>query len=437
MAGHSHFTVDSVEEWYQFAPEKKKQLIIGMLIGLGLAAIGAFLISKGWNIGAVEHHEHAAGAHEANAEHGLSPLGKRIIANLWVNGILFTGISVIGMFFVCYQYLAWAGWSSVLKRVPEAFPSFLPYSLGMMIVIYLVFGKEMFHWMHDGVMDKGSEHYDAIIAGKSGFLNKPFFLARMIFTFATWFGIWKMFRKVSLLEDEIGGDEHWYKMKNIARGFIFVFAVTSSTNAWDWVMSIDTHWFSTMFGWYTFASWHVTGLAVIMLTILYLQDNGYMKYVNDNHLHDLGKFMFAFSIFWTYVWFCQFLLIYYANLPEETIYYKERFSGYGGIYKAPFFINFFLNFVFPFLVLMTRDAKRNKLFLKIGACGIVMGHYFDFYNNVMPGMVGENAGFGILEWGFILFFACAFAFVVLNELTKASLVAKNHPMLEEALHHDI
>jgi hypothetical protein len=436
MAGHSHFTVDSVEEWYQIAPEKKKQLIIGMLIGLGMAAIGAFLISKGWGIG-IEHHEHASGAHEAHAEHGLSPLMKRVIANLWVNGILFTGISVIGMFFVCYQYLAWAGWSSVFKRVPEAFPAFLPYSLGMMLVIYLVFGKDIFHWMHDGVMDKGSEHYDAIIAGKSGFLNKPFFLFRMVFTFVTWFGIWKMFRKVSLLEDELGGDEHWYKMKNIARAFIFVFAVTSSTNAWDWVMSIDTHWFSTMFGWYTFASWHVTGLAVIMLTILYLQDCGYMKYVNDSHLHDLGKFMFAFSIFWTYVWFCQFLLIYYANLPEETIYYKERFSGYGGIYKAPFFINFFLNFIFPFMVLMTRDAKRNKLFLKIGACGIVMGHYFDFYNNVMPGVVGANAGFGILEWGFILFFACAFALVILNELTKASLVAKNHPMLEEALHHDI
>lgn len=435
MAEHSHsFNPADHEQWYDFTSESKRKLLLGALAGLVILLVGTFLVSKGWGIG-IEHHDHAHAAGEH--DHGLSPVYKRLIANLWVNGVYFSGIAVIGMFFVCYQYLSWAGWSSVFKRIPEAFPSFLPFSLGVLIVIYLVFGKELFHWLHEGVTDPNSENYDKIIAGKSGYLNYGFFLGRMIFTFVAWYGLWLLMRKRSLLEDELGGDEHWYKMKTIARAFVFVFAVTSSTNAWDWVMSIDTHWFSTMFGWYTFASWHVSGIAVIILAILALKDKGYLPEVNENHLHDLGKFMFAFSIFWTYVWFSQFLLIYYANLPEETIYFRERFSGYGGIYKGPFFINILMNFIFPFLVLMTRDAKRTPIFLKIGAWGVLIGHYFDFYNNIMPGVVGADAGFGLMEWGTILLFASLFAFFYYNTLSKASLIAKNHPMLEEALHHDI
>lgn len=436
MAEHlHHFNPEDHEQWYDFTSESKRKLLFGALAGLVILLVGTFLVSKGWGIG-IEHHDHAHAAGHDH-DHGLAPVFKRLIANLWVNGVYFSGIAVIGMFFVCYQYLSWAGWSSVFKRIPEAFPAFLPFSIGLLIVIYVLFGKDIFHWLHEGITDPNSENYDKIIAGKSSYLNFGFFLGRMIFTLVAWYGLWLLMRKRSLLEDELGGDEHWYKMKTIARAFVFVFAVTSSTNAWDWVMSIDTHWFSTMFGWYTFASWHVSGIAVIILAILALKEKGYLPEVNENHLHDLGKFMFAFSVFWTYVWFAQFLLIYYANLPEETIYFRERFSGYGGIYKAPFFINIFMNFVFPFLVLMTRDAKRTPIFLKIGAWGVLIGHYFDFYNNIMPGVVGADAGFGLMEWGTILLFASLFAFVYYNTLSKASLVAKNHPMLEEALHHDI
>lgn len=437
MAGHSHFSPDSIEEWFEFRSESKRKLLIGMVVGVALLLIGAFLVSKGWGIG-IEHHEHAHAAGGAHAhEHGLSPLMKRIVANLWLNGVYFSGIAVIGMFFVCYQYLSWAGWSSVFKRVPEAFPQFLLVTGPIMLIVFFLFGKDLFHWMHDGITDPASENYDKIIAGKSGYLNMPFYVIRTVAYFVVWYGLWRWMRKHSLAEDELGGDAHWYKMKLVARLFVLFFAVSSSTSAWDWVMSIDSHWFSTMFGWYTFASWHVSSIAVIILTILYLKDNGYMKYVNENHLHDLGKLMFGFSVFWTYVWFAQFLLIYYANLPEETIYFRERFSGFDHKYQATFFLNVFLNFVFPFLVMMSRDAKRTPIFLKIGAWGIVVGHYIDFYNNIMPGVVGADGGMGLIEWGTVLLFACAFGYVVLNELTKGSLVPKNHPMLEEALHHDI
>jgi len=307
----------------------------------------------------------------------------------------------------------------------------------LLLGLFLVFKHDLFHWTHEGLFDKSSAEYDPIIAGKQGFLNQPFYLIRLLFSLGAWYALWRMLRKTSIQEDELGGTEHWYRMKNISRVFILVFAVTSATSAWDWVMSIDSHWFSTMFAWYMFASWHVTGLAVITLTILYLKDQGYLRSVNESHLHDMGKYMFAFSIFWMYLWFSQFLLIYYANFPEETIYFRDRFTGYGGIYKAPFFLNLFLNFVFPFLALMTRDAKRTPVFMKVAAWGIVIGHYIDFYQMIMPGAVGASGGFGLIEFGTVLLFASGFALVVNIQLTKASLVAKNHPMLEEAVYHDI
>jgi hypothetical protein len=440
MAEHHDFNPAEMEEWYQFTPEHRRRLITGMIVGLLVLIVGAFLVSKGWGIGIEHAHEaggHAHGAHEGPEHHETAGWLKRVIASLWLNSVFFTGIAGVGMFFVAIQYLSWAGWSSILKRVPEAFPAFLPISVVLLLGLFFLFKHDLFHWTHEGLYDPNSEEYDAIIAGKKGFLNQPFYLIRMVFTLGAWYGLWRMLRSTSIREDELGGTEHWYRMKNISRVFILVFAVTSSISAWDWVMSIDTHWFSTMFGWYLFASWHVTTLAVIALGVLYLKDQGYLRWVNESHLHDLGKYIFAFSIFWTYTWFSQFLLIYYANLPEEIIYFKERFTGYGGIYKAPFFLNLFLCFVFPFLTLMTRDAKRTPVFMKVACWGVVIGHYFDFYQMIMPGAVGAEGGFGLIELGTILLFASLFGFVYYNQLTKASLVAKNHPMLEEAVHHDI
>lgn len=429
--------VPSVEEQYEFAPETKRRLLIGGIAGLVLVGLGAFLLASG--VGSHEAHE---AAHSAATEAGHGGGHEyhwttRLWANIWLNSVYFTGLSVVGMFFLSYTYLAQAGWHVAFKRIPEAMPAFLPFTGIVMLITFFVAGHDLFHWTHKELFEVGNAAYDPIIAGKKGFLNTPFYLIRMVLYFALWYGLWLMLRKQSLLEDELGGLEPYNKSIRFGTMFLVVFAVTSSTSAWDFVMSIDTHWFSTMFGWYTLASWHVSGLAVITLTVVTLKEHGYLKAVNASHLHDLGKFVFAFSIFWTYVWFAQFMLIYYANLPEEIIYYEERFSGFGGIYKAPFFINLILNFVFPFLVLMTRDAKRTNIFLKIACWGVLVGHYFDFYTNIMPGTVGEHGGFGPLEFGMILIFACLFIWSVANQLTKANLVPVNHPMLEETVHHDI
>jgi hypothetical protein len=224
-------------------------------------------------------------------------------------------------------------------------------------------------------------------------------------------------------------------MRKLSAYFLVIFAVSSSVSAWDWVMSIDTHWFSTMFGWYVFASWWVTGLAVIALIVANLKTAGYLKMVNGNHLHDLGKFIFGFSIFWTYIWFCQFMLIYYANIPEETIYFYQRMKV--APYSWIFFANLFLNFVLPFLLLMTRDAKRHVSMLKVVCPIVIVGHWFDFYNMVTPGVMQGNGGIGFLEIGLGLVFAAFFLYVVLSSLSKFSLVAKNHPFMNESMNHHI
>lgn len=437
---HKHET-PSLDESFDFSPELRKKLIISAIIGIVMVALGAFLIKNHWSIGvwdAGHGAEHAAAGEHGGEHHGAT-LFSRIIANIWMNSVYFLGISVVGVFFLSYNYVAKAGWYTSFKRVPEAFPSFIIVPAIIMLALFLIPDTRhiIFHWTHHGIMEVGSENYDKIIAGKSWYLNFPFFLVRMVAYFAIWYYLWTQIRKYSLLEDETNDLAYYYKSRNYAKMFLIFFAVTSSTAAWDFSMSIDTHWFSTMFGWYHLASWHVAGLAAIMLTILLLKDKGYLKAVTFSSIHDLGKLMFGFSVFWTYVWFSQFLLIFYANLPEETIYFRERFSGYGGRYFAPFIINLLLNFVFPFLILMARDSKRNRTFLKLACGSILVGHWFDFYQMQMPGIAKDQGGIGIIEWGTTLTFASLFIYFVANQLSKANLIAKNHPFIEESLHHEI
>ncbi|MBO3273541.1 quinol:cytochrome C oxidoreductase, partial [Hymenobacter defluvii] len=216
--------------------------------------------------------------------------------------------------------------------------------------------------------------------------------------------------------------------------FLVLFAVTESMSAWDWVMSIDTHWYSTMFGWYVFASWWVSGIAAITLCTIFLKQAGYLRFVNASHLHDLGKFMFGFSIFWTYIWFSQFMLIWYANIPEESVYFNQRLGGFDNAYTGLFFFNLVINFAFPFLVMMTRDAKRQMIMLKIVSIAILIGHWFDFYLMIMPATMQGNNGF-IIEIGTALVFLGSFLLLMTKRLSQASLVPVNHPFLDESIHH--
>jgi hypothetical protein len=454
------------EEKFVFTAGIKKWIIIVGITGIVLFALGVFSAMSGsghHEAAGAEHHgaaeisksmvasaevaaeptqEHEAAA--AGGEHHGSPTWlKRIYASLWHNNIFFTGLGIIGLFFVAIQYAAQAGWSAPIKRIPLAMGAWIPIAGILMLVLYFIVHEDVFHWTHAGLYEVGGKDFDEIIVGKSAMWYWPlaggtfpiFFIVRMVLFFGLWYMFFVWIRKEMLEEDRVGGVANWFKARKLSAVFLIVFAVSSSVGAWDWVMSIDPHWFSTMLGWYVFASWWVTGLAVITLIVAVLKDAGYLKSVNANHLHDLGKFIFAFSIFWTYIWFSQFMLIYYANIPEETVYFITRMKT--APFSWIFFANLILNFVLPFLLFMTRDAKRHLSTLKVVCPIVIIGHWFDFFNMVTPGVMKTEGAFGVLEVGLFLIFTAAFLFVVLNALAKYPLVAKNDPMMGEAMNHHI
>ena len=357
----------------------------------------------------------------------------RTWASLLISNFYFNAIALAGIFFVAVQMIAQSGWSVALIRVPEAMSGFMKFGMLGMILIFIFGHHDLYHWTHPELYDKTSPEYDAILDGKSGFLNITFYMVRIIAYALIWVGFAWMIRKKSLEEDAIGGVEPYRRKITLSAIFIVLFAITSSTSAWDFLMSIDSHWFSTLFGWYTFAGLFVSGMSMIALLTLYLKRRGYMGHINESHLHDVGKFMFAFSIFWTYLWFSQFMLIWYANLPEEVVYYQTRWQYFKKLWVG----NLLVNFIAPFLVLMTRDAKRKTAILWVAGIIIIIGHWLDVYLMVTPGTVGAHWHIGFIEIGTFIGYLGLFLFSTFRELSKAALVPKNHPMLSESLHHHI
>ena len=354
---------------------------------------------------------------------------------LLFNTYFYLGISVFAVFFVAMQYVAEAGWSIVLKRVPEAIMAALPFfSIIMLFIVFssIMHWNHIYNWLHEGIMDPASEHYDRIIAGKEPYLNATFFIVRTIIYLLIWNYFAKKLRRLSILEDANGGTSYHNSGVKTSAWFMVFFAVTSATASWDWIMSIDTHWFSTIFGWYIFAEWSAIGFTTILLFTLYLQKQGYLEDVNENHIHDLGKWIFAFSLVWTYMWFSQFMLIWYANIPEEVTYFTARLEVEN--YKFLFWFSMLINFILPIILLMSRDAKRHKGRLIFVSVFILIGHWLNSYLLVTPGVLNTHGHIGFTEIGIGIGFAGLLIYLTLNALEKAPMEAKNHPFLDESKH---
>jgi hypothetical protein len=270
--------------------------------------------------------------------------------------------------------------------------------------------------------------HDKLIQAKAGWLNKSAFLIRGLIFIGGW-SLYRYFsRKFSLAQDLANDNKNFKKNFQISAGFLVFYIYTESMMSWDWIMSVDPHWFSTLFGWYVFASMIVSGITTIALMTIYLKSKGYMKFVNDSHLHDLAKYMFGFSVFWAYLWFSQFMLIWYANIPEEVTYFVTRIEDY----PIPFFTMFALNFIFPFLVLMNSNYKRIPWFIVMAGIIILIGHYMDVYNMIMPATVGDRWGFGLPEISALALFAGLFIILVFYSLSKAPLLEKRNPFIKES-----
>lgn len=381
---------------------------------------------------AQDHHgaaeAHADDEHKEHVEHVLHQLQNKPWSAVYTAAVFFLLIA-LGIFtFNQIQYAASAGWSPVLFRVMEGLSVYL---LPGSILFFVLLLASSFHLNHMFIwMDPEVVAHDHLIQGKTGFLNIPFFLIRAVVFLAGWNLFRYLSRKNSIALDESGDLTYYKKNFKLAAGYLVFFIVTESIMSWDWIMSIDTHWYSTLFGWYVFSSFFVTGVTVIALTTLYLKSRGFLKLVNSSHIHDLAKFMFGLSIFWTYLWFSQFMLQWYSNIPEEVTYFIFRIEEYNLL----FFGMLGLNFVLPLLLLINTDFKRLSWIIVMAGICIIVGHYLDFFVMIMPGTVGASWFIGAAEIGSMLFFAGLFIFVSFTALTKAPLLNKNNPLLEESKH---
>lgn len=375
----------------------------------------------------------AADEHEKHLTHVLHQLQNKPWSALYVACIFFLLLSMGTLAFYAIQQVAQAGWSPVLFRVMQGITAYLPVGSIIFFIILILCGlhfNHIFVWLGEGVTDPKSPNYDAIIAGKAGYLNFTFWLIRAAIFLIGWNLYRYQSRKNCLAQDEANDDLYYKKNFKLTAGFLVFFIVSESIMSWDWIMSIDPHWFSTLFGWYVFASFFVSGITAIALVTVYLKSKGYLEYVNTSHIHDLAKFMFGISVFWTYLWFSQFMLIWYANIPEEVTYFITRIQ----LYNLPFFGAVVMNFVFPLLILINTDFKRLSWVIVMAGVVILLGHYVDFFNMIMPGTVGDKWFIGVPEIASILFFLGLFIFVVFTALTKAPLLAKRNPFIEESKH---
>jgi len=432
----------------------------------------------------------------ANGSHYHS----RFWSNLLHNGVFFLGIGFMSLFLVAAKVLFYSGWHTVFKRVWEAYAQYLP--IGIITLIPVVLGvwlhwHHLYHWS-----DASALETDALLEAKSAFLNPVWYTVAALVITTVWYFLFAIpLRNQSLAEDERGTDafvEH-RRMRKTAGIFVPIAAFTSAAVIWLLVMSVDAHWYSTLFAWYATASWLVATVGLTIVALIFLKTLGYFGQVTADHLHDLGKYMFAFSIFWTYLWFSQFMLIWYGNVGEETVYFQTRM----GEFPALFWGNLALNFILPFFVLMPNTTKRRYGPLAFVAIMVVFGHWIDYFQMIKPGVLettveaaahhshedmaslegdqhtglssteyagetpysgtagntgvdgvdedahggdahhGEShfyAGFtipGLLEIGIFLGYLSLFFWIAFAALAKAPLVPLRDPYLEESLHHHV
>lgn len=398
----------------QFEIPAKYKMWSMVLMGIGVLSVlvGYFLYGTG-----DEHHN------------------SRFWATMLFNSVFFLLIVNASMFFICATTMAMGGFQMAFRRVPEAIAAaVIPLGIiACVVLLTLVLGHKhhIYHWL--------TPEGDKILEGKSGFLNSTFFIVWTILAIGGWIGLGYKMRVISKEIDDrekLSVEEgKKYIWKNTVWGALFLvwFGLTvMSTVPWLWLMSLDAHWYSTMYSWYTFASSFVAGMSLIALFVVYLKNQGYLELVNNEHLHDIGKFMFAFSVFWTYLWFSQYMLIWYANIPEETVYFKHRVQG---PYRGVFFLNLIVNFIAPLLILMRRSSKRNYTLIVFMAALIICGHWLDFYQMVMASISKEHVQLNLFDFGVAAGFVGVIMWSTGNALSKRSLIAKNHPFFKESIIH--
>lgn len=377
---------------------------------------------------------------------GLSWIGGREVAySGWTIAFWYTlGLALFGAIFIAISHVSGSGWHTTLKRVPEAMMAYFPVAaiVALVLLSSFLFAKPSFYeWAH--FEHHGDLHSD-LIEGKIAYLNVPFFIIRTVLYFGVWIAAaWALVR-LSRKQDVDGDLKHTFNARKISAAFCVLFALTASFAAFDYVMSIEAAWFSTMFGVYQFGGIMSSGFAMLALLLIYLKKSGYLRNaVNENHFHNVGIWLLSSATFWAYVWFSQFMLVWYSNIPEETAHFYARWEG--PWFWISFVVNPLLSWVIPFLMLLPRPNKRNMKTLGIAAAICLVGRFVDIWQYVMPRPhLGEDhlpaAHYGlstIYLAGVTAGMVGLFLFITLKALEKAPLLAKKDPYFEESAHHHL
>ncbi|MCF6341668.1 MAG: hypothetical protein L3J31_02535 [Bacteroidales bacterium] len=282
----------------------------------------------------------------------------------------------------------------------------------------------LYHWTHhDAVLQ------DAILLHKAPYLNLPFFAIRYVIFFALWIFLTQRIKKLSLKEDQLGGTVFFEKIEFTSKVYIFVLAISFSLFSIDWLMSLDAHWYSTIYAVKKFVMAFYHGTAIVLAIIIILNKLGQFPMLNKTHLGDFSRWLFVLSMIWGYMWLSQYLLIWYANIPEETVYYVPRIMGE---YKNYFYSELIINWLFPFLFLMWNRVGKNANALLFVIFVLIVGQWVELYMSIMPNTI-ESHSITYVEIGTFLGFAGVFALVIAWSLTKAPLVPRNHPYLQESI----
>ena len=414
----------------------------------------------------------------AKAQMGLLAVGLVLIAAAWATGgkhFYFSylvgymgvlGICLCALFFTMVQHITRAGWSVSVRRLAENIAGTLPVMFLLFLPIWFGFHDLYHHWLNPEAYVVDGPHYDKVLDGKKGYLNATAFFVRVVVYFAIWIGLAWHFRRQSIKQDETGDPAISLHLSRIAAPGLLLFALSITFAAFDWIMSLDPHWFSTIFGITYFAGGFMAFFAFTILLAKWLGKQGYLKEaITTEHYHDLGKFLFTFVVFWTYTNFSQYMLIWYANLPEETRWFQDREQGgWGAVGTLLVFGHFFI----PFAFLLSRHVKRSSLGLPIGAIFLLVIHCIDMQFLILPSAghgeahgvpdhaanVGEQLAHGIeygiarfpsdlgtyvhnLHWADFGCFAGLLALItglVLMNIRKTNLVPVRDPRLAESLH---
>ncbi len=337
----------------------------------------------------------------------------------------FSSIALTALFFVMLQHLTRSHWSVVLRRIPESISANL--WMWALFIIPVFFGMHsLYHWTHADAIAS-----DPVLQGKQPYLNTTFFIIRQFIYFGIWsFLGWRMYNK-SVEMDKTGDWGLQTLLRRTSGPGIFIFVITLAFASFDWLMSLDPHWYSTMFGVYFFAMGFQGMFATLILLVVFLWSRDILKNtIQKSHLYDLGVQLFGFTIFYAYIAFSQFLLIYYANIPEETVWYLERLNG-GYEYLAYFYL--FGRFVIPFVVLLPKSTKMKPAVVSSMAGLILVSHLVELYWIVMP--VLNHHGFH-LSWMTLTCFiglGCIFFGLFFHTFSKQQMIPVNDPKIEESL----